>query len=473
MKKISLTLMSILMLMLFTPGCSVDKNIDPDAQATLAFELNLTDNFNLQSKSSSEDPAVCASTQELIDLANARKLYLNITIDAKTQTKKIIWNGSKFISDPVELSAGDHTITEATIVKENSGIVFSAVNTGAEYAPFVPETLPKTITIGSAPGNIPVYQKTLVNLYLLCVQKETPEKFGFVKWNIHFTKLHCLPFIINACNKTGEHFVASGNISIKNGTYRDNIFTPATGEEKPNKWAVINTNKRFPTGPSKLPELCFADNYEIANDIEYYQITLNIERPVPAQYIAYANVSTLLRYKDTSENNAWDKQNNVLHLNFCDGNTWIFPTESSLECIECQPLSIKVSTNPNTHTISELRNFFRYSTDNGLSWKNGLDETAFPAESGLISIPIPAGYLLESLQPVQHIRAFFLPSSSDSETLREKNNGKYWQNKVSMTYNDGKGNDIPHSEFMCCCHYWRIRTLEKCYLGGISTMCDH
>ena len=326
MRKLLISLVSVLALVLFAMSCTNENESEfdnLDATAELSFEVNLLGNPSEETKSLTTNPGKCATQQELINLASQNNLTLNVTIGATTYTPKIRWTGSKFIADPILLGAGSYSATEATVTNGANEVLFSAVASSSPYASYVPELLPKSFTVGGSGSDIPLYQKTSLDLYVMCVLKETPKEFGFVKWNIHFTKVYCVPFIINMCKDT-EHFIASGSLNIKNGTYVNNVFTPATGTESPVKWAKIDKTVSFTSTSNPLADLCFADNYEINNDNEWYKLTLTITSPVSKTYIGYANVATLLKYNLLATNNAWDATNNVIHFNFCDNKTWFF-----------------------------------------------------------------------------------------------------------------------------------------------------
>ena len=352
MKKLFLSLFSLLAVALLTPSCTNEKEVNPaDATAEVSFEVNLLGNPNEETKAYTNDLGKCATQEELQDLAAAGKLMLHFTIGTTTHDVKIIWNGSKFISAPLLLSAGTYSVSAATVTDGSGTLLFSGVANSSPYASYVPELLPKTFTIGTEAGNIPLYQKSILDLYMLCVLNETPEKFGFVKWNIHFSKLYCVPFIINKCANTGEDFVATGTITVKNGTYDEKTFTPATGKESP-KWAVVNKTDNFPT-TNGVGYLCFADNYDIDNTIEYYQITLNITSPtsVAETIVGYASVAALLQYNNATNNNAWNATQNTIHLDFCNCKTWFFP------CVKPQPVCEGTKTIDISKGITDLSSF--------------------------------------------------------------------------------------------------------------------
>ena len=472
MKKLFLSLFSLLAVALLTPSCTNEKEVNPaDATAEVSFEVNLLGNPNEETKAYTNDLGKCATQEELQDLAAAGKLMLHFTIGTTTHDVKIIWNGSKFISAPLLLSAGTYSVSAATVTDGSGTLLFSGVANSSPYASYVPELLPKTFTIGTEAGNIPLYQKSILDLYMLCVLNETPEKFGFVKWNIHFSKLYCVPFIINKCANTGEDFVATGTITVKNGTYDEKTFTPATGKESP-KWAVVNKTDNFPT-TNGVGYLCFADNYDIDNTIEYYQITLNITSPtsVAETIVGYASVATLLQYNNAGINNAWNATQNTIHLDFCNCKTWFFPcVKPEPVCETCDDVSLVIYKDSEQATINSLRNFFKYSTDNGATWITGLDATTFPIAPGLTSILIPAGYLLETIQPIKPWNWGFQPSPDDNNILYTQNGNKFWVNNIKSSFLD-RNNQIVYPT-SCCCYFARIKTLSKCYLGTFWGRCD-
>ena len=417
MRKLLISLVSVFALVLLVISCTNENESDlenSNATAELSFEVNLLGNPSEETKSLTTDPGKCATQQELINLASQNNLTLNVTIGATTYTPKIRWTGSKFIADPILLGAGSYSATAATVTNGANEVLFSAVASSSPYASYVPELLPKSFTVGGSGSDIPLYQKTSLDLYVMCVLKETPKEFGFVKWNIHFTKVYCVPFIINMCKDT-EHFIASGSLNIKNGTYVNNVFTPATGTESPVKWAKIDKTVSFTSTSNPLADLCFADNYEINNDNEWYKLTLTITSPVSKTYIGYANVATLLKYNLLATNNAWDATNNVIHFNFCDNKTWFF-TEDVPPVTSCEDntmLDIFESIN----NIDTFKDFVQTKVSGG----NFVDGFAGLTTSE-VGINIPAGTKIRIKQSIKlttgnmsYANIYYVPLNTSEE----------------------------------------------------------
>ena len=415
MKKFFCYLMAFMTLGLFAASCSSDEDpqlVNPEKTGEISFGFNLGDNPGVETRGGETTPlqngeGACATPEKLQSLAQAGKLQANLTIlhetaplptpNPQTYTVKIIWTGSKYISEPLLLPAGKYQLQQVTIsditTPASPIVLFSGVSAGASYASYVLETLPKKFIIGTetATGytSYPLYEKSTIDLYVLCVKNETAKNFGFIKWNIHFNKLYCVPFAVNICDNTGEDQVGTGTITIKNGSYSGGTQTNGVwtgGNFAPASTGVkINTNTPFGKDANKgvkLGSLCFLDNYEIDNANEWYQITLNITSPVVKTIVGYANVNTLIQY-NTSLDNAWDAANNFIHLQFCDCKTWFFPCTPATPVYSCY--------SDKFYPITTLNAFSdRYETYNGTTWVSGLVSPLILA-TGLQPPTLPSG----------------------------------------------------------------------------------
>ena len=306
---------------------------DQNESAEIEFEIDMFNNPELtKNPDADETLGSCRTDDELKKLANAKNLYLNVTIDGKSISKPIVWTGIKYISDPFIMAKGEHIISMATITTKTNNeteVLFSCVGETSKYKNYVPETLPITVNIGSE--ETPLFQKSTVDLFVLCIVDESPLDFGFVKWNVHFSKLYCVPFIMNYCAEGGEDFVAAGTINIKNGTYdrSTGVFTPATGNETPVKWAVVDNTVEFISG-GELAKICFVDTYEIDDKVEFYQFTVNLTYPVEKTIVGYQDTYNLRFYWNIKFSKIWDTKYRMLHFNFCECRTWFFPNDCTL-----------------------------------------------------------------------------------------------------------------------------------------------
>lgn len=316
-------------LLLFFVSCANDP-VDDDLKTGNDVEVQLTMSFGDFTRADlkngqQENPGICASVDELKQLAADGYLVANISIVraghsvADNYNVKIKFGDNKFITDPIALPLGTNVLTQYTITNNTTQspvVLFSAVKTTSTlYSPFVPSgyLLPYNIVLTENDK----YNKTTIDVYVLCAIHETPESFGFVKWNTHFIKLYCFPFDVNSCPDKGQLKGASGRIAMYHAEKINN--TISKGEKI--------TEFEFPGKDNKHSEFCFPDDYDIPNNEEFYYFELftdykDVENPLPVTGIA--NVSTLLDYK---KSNAWDIINNVLNINLCECKNWFFPCQ--------------------------------------------------------------------------------------------------------------------------------------------------
>lgn len=322
MKSIIKLLLGIVWGIMYLTSCQSNSSEGTIDRTEVMFSI-MTFDAPVFSKANENQEDSCISNQNLILLAQQNKLSLSITVDHVTYQLRIIYNGQRYVSQPLILGMGSHSIEQATVIDDENNILYSAVGTTSKYAPLVNSTLPKTIVIGNGPDELPLYTKPRVNLDVICVQTRKPKEFGFVKWNVDFTKLYCLPFIVNICDKNGEDFTGRGTIRVENGTFENSLFIPFTER---NELGVkpIDVTERFPNAEIQYGRFCFADNYTTPNEKEYYRITLNITTPFPYTVVGYANINELIQYADPQKNNAWDESNNIIHFNFCESKIWFF-----------------------------------------------------------------------------------------------------------------------------------------------------
>lgn len=313
-------------LLLLFASCANDP-VDDDLKTGNNVEVQLTMTFgdytrSLSKEPQQENPGICASSSELQQLAANGYLVANISIIraghsvADNYNVKVKFANNKFITDPIALPLGTSVLTQYTITNntsQNPVVLFSAVNaTSTLYSSFVPSgyLLPYNIVLTENDK----YNKTTMDVYVLCAIHETPESFGFVKWNTHFIKLYCFPFDVNSCPDNGQLKGASGRIAMYHAEKRNNEISK--GEKI--------TEFKFPGNNNKHAEFCFPDDYDIPNNEEFYYFELytnykNVENPLPVTGIA--NVTTLLDYKNS---NAWDIIKKALNINLCECKNWFF-----------------------------------------------------------------------------------------------------------------------------------------------------
>lgn len=313
-------------------GCTNEdkKEIFNTDYSEIEFVVDLLGNPNISK--TENNYGSCKTDSELINLIVSERLFINLTIVNKTENKtynksaKIVFNGDKYISKPILLNKGIYTVTSATITCELNGtteLIFSAVQKNAAFEKYVPQTIPLNFIIGNNDNELPLFQKSSLDLYMICVIDEEVADFGFSKLDIHYTKLYNVPFSVTCCSEDQQNIKATGEINITNGSFKDDVFIPVSEMTSNKLWAQINETVIF-NPQNKTSKICFADNYAIGNSEEYYRITLKIEHPEHKTITGYINTEELLNYKNTSVNDAWDDKHNTINFNFCNNKVWFF-----------------------------------------------------------------------------------------------------------------------------------------------------
>ena len=296
-----------------------------ETESAVNFGININD---IATRNGNND-GKCLSFEEIKDLALNKKLFLVIDINGEPQKLNVEFRDNTIISKPISIVAGTHTIGQSTLIDDSYNILFSGVSKDSEFSSFVKKHHPFNITIGKDKDDLPLFSKTPVAIEMICVDNMYADLFGYVKWNVKFSKVCNLPVVVNKCDNTGEDFVGKGTIRVRNGIIGENGFIPAT-EMRDNNIAKIDQTSDFPLeiGTGKIT---FVDNYDIENKNEYFEYTLDITTPANAacKLIGYANVNDLLKY-NTESNNAWEDSFNVIPINMCTNTLWFFDTMNNL-----------------------------------------------------------------------------------------------------------------------------------------------
>lgn len=328
-----------------------------EATGTIEFKMNI----NEMTKAT----AGCLTDDSLRLLADAGLLKATVTVLKATQTEPeqltigIRYINGGFVGDPIELPRGSNVISQFTVHHQNNDLYFASVSEGAPYAQYVTRTLPQVIVI----GNQQIYKKTSVDVYVLCTFNENAQDFGYIKWNIHFVRLFCLPFSVNVCNQQGEDVVGSGILTIEQGDYIGGIFSNAD---------TLSMIAFPPATPGLLSDLCFPyDNLENPATT-YMRITMQIDQ-TDETVSSIVNVATLLTYKEQPE---WSDEFNYLHFWFCNCETWFFANACDPVCVD--NLNINLPDLNNTDLITAFRYF------DGTYWQDGVGAAYQNPGSGLL-----------------------------------------------------------------------------------------
>ncbi|MEG1586853.1 MAG: hypothetical protein RR346_08255, partial [Bacteroidales bacterium] len=292
--KFSVFLMGLLFTGLFA-ACSNDEKADPNPEIeTGEVSFNMTINDILETRAQQG----CLTQDSLKKLANAGLLKATVTVLKSTKTTpedikiNIRYVNSSFMADPIELPRGENKITAFTVHHLNNDLYFSAVAEGAKYSAWVEKTLPQIVKIDDSN----IYKKTTVDIYVLCAFSENAEDFGYIKWNIHFVQIYCLPFSVNVCDETGEDVVGTGTLIAEKGKFANGVFTVSD---------TLSKTQFPPATAGSLSDLCFP--YDSQTDAANTYLRYTIAMPGYPAYTSVVNVATLLTYKDQPE---WSQEFN-------------------------------------------------------------------------------------------------------------------------------------------------------------------
>lgn len=323
---------------LFTAGllfsCSEKESFD-DAKTTADVEFGFNIGDFLQTRNGNGEnivpgsPGSCPEMQTLISMVNANNLYANITVRGIATPLKLkvraLSDGS-LQTDAYPFALNTYYIDAATITDNTDKILFSGVSTGSKYKNYVPDgelMTEKTFIVG--PND--KFKKVVRDLWVLCAESQTPQDFGFVKWNVHYVKSHCFPIMVNACDDEHGDHQPTGFVKIE---YK----VGSKGIDGAGTYQVLHESLPFSEG-SGYGSICFKDDYDITdNTTEIHRITIKIpatEEMDAIERVVELSTAELLDYKNHKHANgeaAWNEDLNFMHINFCTCETWKF------ECCE-------------------------------------------------------------------------------------------------------------------------------------------
>lgn len=322
----------------------------------------------------------CLSDEEIQLRIAQGKLKASITVHKATKpeqemiTINVRQANGKIVADPIELPRGSNMVHELTIHNEaKDTIFFSSVAAGSRYEQYVEETLPKEIVIDDSN----IYTKSSIDLYVLCAVSENSEDFGYIKWNIHFITLYCLPFSVNVCNDLGEDITGVGTLKIEKGNFVNDQFTNA----------VTLSDISFPPAtPGTLSDLCFPYKNQDDPAHTYFRLTMSLEGKRPVSSVV--TLADLLDYKQRPE---WNEEFNYLHFSFCDKNSWFFPNEFIRFAVRNCP-----DDQDETDATGKIK-IYQNANPAGSTFVKGalVDEVNYPSTSTSDEIVIPNNYLID------------------------------------------------------------------------------
>lgn len=227
--------------------------------------------------------------------------------------KLISRENNLFITEPITVDANtEYTITDFLVhspEENNPTVYFSGVKEGAELSPYVDHVLPYKFTTAA-------YEKQTFNFSVMCARGVEPARFGKPKFDINQVEVFCLPVFVDVCDQYGEDFVATGTVSIKKITQKEepqyadfNDLTPVTDELK----------------SGIISYLCFSDNL-IENDAEeWFLIELSYQNPNNVDEIIRSHEITSLQIVNRyCYMPAWNKDYHFFDITICKNDFCIF-----------------------------------------------------------------------------------------------------------------------------------------------------
>lgn len=268
----------------------------------------------------------------------ANPLYIKVKIVKRT-------DGS-YVTDPITVDAGKTYTIETITITDNtnlSQVYFSGVDAGANFAPYISQTLPQTFSVEA-------FTKPIIDVWVLCARGFEPENFGKPKFGINGVEVSCIPVFFDVCDNIGEDFVAVGSISLQK---LDQDAKPI-----PSEFTGGKVTDNLESG--KISYLCFGDYLDREDSKEWFLITTTYKLPNDTTTLIHQDVVNLTEIKNYKTNPNWNATYNFLDIDIC-GQTW---------CLFSCPTACETALFEGFENINELSDL----ENKGWSGFNG-DET--------------------------------------------------------------------------------------------------
>ncbi|MEG1586959.1 MAG: hypothetical protein RR346_08790 [Bacteroidales bacterium] len=350
------------------------ENTEPKS-AEINFSFNVADLPMTKNEGGgviSKEP--CLDWKEIVALVQAGHLTASVSgtdvngNSFSNVTLPVSLVGNQLITDPMTVTidpdAQDCMVIDQITVTNTSTneVIYSSLNANSPFAQWVDADCLMSKKICFTKDMI--YKKTTIDLCVFCAYTREPGVFGYIKWNIDFTRLFCIPFSVNICEEKYGDITGVGMLYTQSGTMVNGVFTPDKKEYKP---------VPFPPKEGSLAYLCFADNLGTPDANEWYQFQMVIGNHV---FTGVVNVADLLNYETSG---IWDATNSYLHFWFCDDHdAWFFNPAIK----KCQP-NLKYSV---LDTYMQTNTMFYHLVQPAGTWA-----------AGLPTLQIPNGTITESL----------------------------------------------------------------------------
>jgi len=174
------------MFAIFTVSCEKDdwSSDDQNFQAEVTF--GITNPLEYQAKSDDFD----------IECIDELPEYARITIDDETYMPELIWHDDgNLYTQVLKLASGNHEVTSFELLAADGETIISATPAeGSEFAIYVEQTVPFTFETS-------VFDKTEVDVEVLCFNTAHFDDFGFNWFNIGQIEVSEIPFFGDICHQ--------------------------------------------------------------------------------------------------------------------------------------------------------------------------------------------------------------------------------------------------------------------------------
>lgn len=295
---LSLFLTLTMGLFVFNSCTSKDEASQGDEKASVSFEF---DGNTLVSNTKGipsdgevvPDPLACVKNDVPMKVQIVVKN--NTSLAETTIDMPVTTFNNKYKTNPYELPAGSYTVMSVIVYNANTPaqIIYSGVKSPSDLALFVPQGFlmeEQTFTVEK-------WTKPVVPVYVLCVKDYNATDFGMPKFEINRIEVSCFDVFFNVCDQYKEHFVGAGRISVLSADGSQVIYSDT-----------------FASGD--IATICFANNLEIQDKDESYQIKVEFDSPYEAySFTQVITVTDLLKFQQWT---GWSSTMNAVHVILCD-----------------------------------------------------------------------------------------------------------------------------------------------------------
>ncbi|MGK7397402.1 MAG: alpha/beta fold hydrolase [Candidatus Cyclobacteriaceae bacterium M3_2C_046] len=221
------SLMMLMITLLYT--CQQDEFVDAPSGVRFILSPGSVQNDGARiNQDQDEFPQIGEGLCDLVHAAYAKIVIEGILEEIEIPIKK--WDAD-YKTDLVELEPGTYNILSFVVYNQQDVPIFATPAASSEFGAFVAEPLPLEFAVS-------IYEKSALQIEVLCVENFTPPQFGFSFWNIGLKTTRNLCIFGNYCEPASGHLVAEMEAWIypdaQHTTATDLIWTARTDTEDEN-----------------------------------------------------------------------------------------------------------------------------------------------------------------------------------------------------------------------------------------------